>query len=991
MLDKRILIVEDQILVAKDIERKLLHFGYQIAGQASEGEEAIRLARTTLPTLILMDIRLQGEMDGIQAAEQIHTFLDVPIIYLTAHADEETVRRAVLTTPYGYLVKPFEIRELQIVIDVALYKHEIENRLRESDERFRLITESATELIWLYDLDLRPTYINPAMVHTCGYSLDELQSMPLEARFTPASQPLVTQMLAEALSPENLIKADSEVAQILDLELYCKDGRTIWAETRFTVLRDTQRVPTGILGVGRDITERRLVEAERQERQRYLELLNQITHVALQAPNLKSLFQVLADRLAELIGADDCYITLWDEARQQALPQAASGPLRNTYVQIHPEPAESSLTALVLNQCAPIIVEDVHHSTYLSPRLAALYPAQTMLGLPLLAGDKKLGAALIAFNQSHTFTSEEVTHGQQAAQLISLAIAKMLLHEETRQRSLELEALESLSAAMRSATDRSTLLPAILNHVALLLPIDAAALIMRKADLGTCYIELALGHWASQTGQYIHPGQCICDVVLTTGQPYLDNNIISAPDIQSAGGLLSGLSALSSVLLIAQDTVIGALTIGSNVPITAIELNLLGAIGNMIASAIQRQTLHESLAEQLKTLQKAQAQLIQSEKLAAVGSLIAGVAHELNNPLTSVLLYAQMAQQREADSEMRYELDQIVLEAQRSVEIVRGLLDFARQRPPERKPVQVNDILKSSLDLLAYEFRLHNICIELNLSNTLPATLADPRQLQQVFFNLLTNALQAMSEKQGKGQLQVTTVTGTSVFPGEAPGSPAVIRLSFQDDGPGIPSDQLIRIFDPFFSTKGEKGTGLGLSICHGIIFEHGGHIWAEDTFGHGAKFMIEIPILTPIVSMSNDNISNIDSFGKQMAAYILVVDDELNVLDVLTRALRRKGYHVDTASSGRDGLALAIETDYDLILCDIRMPGLSGKEFYRDIREKKPQAVERIVFTTGDSVSPETRDFLAETQSPYLTKPFELKDFLEKVQQLLLWKVRSE
>lgn len=428
-------------------------------------------------------------------------------------------------------------------------------------------------------------------------------------------------------------------------------------------------------------------------------------------------------------------------------------------------------------------------------------------------------------------------------------------------------------------------------------------------------------------------------------------------------------------------------------PFTRQDVDTLEALAAQAAIAIENARLYKDLHDQMRALQQAQARLVQSEKLAAVGELVAGVAHELNNPLTSIIGFGHLLQQADLDDQSRKDLDRILVQARRAAGIVHGLLDFARQRPPEQKPIQINGVLKSTLELLAYELRTSNIETILNLSPDLPLTMGDPYQLQQVFVNLVNNACQAMHGTNGGGHLTITTQWGKSTLIDQHTNAEPIMRIHIQDDGPGIPFHLLSSIFDPFVTTKpAGQGTGLGLSVCHGIVSEHGGHIWAESQAGQGATFLIELPIIDP------DEVSGIPHRSRarpspktppntsttQNEARILVIDDELDLLDFMTRALQREGYAVDTVNDAKRAMACLAETDYKLIICDIRMPGLSGPELYRRVLARTPDLARRFLFVTGDTVSLGTQEFLDEMSVPYLCKPFALADLLDRLNRFL-------
>jgi two-component system, NtrC family, sensor kinase len=258
----------------------------------------------------------------------------------------------------------------------------------------------------------------------------------------------------------------------------------------------------------------------------------------------------------------------------------------------------------------------------------------------------------------------------------------------------------------------------------------------------------------------------------------------------------------------------------------------------------------------------------------------------------------------------------------------------------------------------------------------------DPHQLQQVFINLINNAMQAMNASHGRGKMNITVEIGPSRFMANSTNLSPMIRILIADDGPGISADIIQRVFDPFFTTKSEnEGTGLGLSVCHGIITEHQGHIWAESEAGHGATFFIELPIVT--LPDHNQEGNQDQKFSQPVqitpATRVLVLEDEVNVQQVICRVLQRNGYTVDRAINGIQGLKLISKENYDLILCDIRVPQMSGPDFYKAAITKNPQLARKFIFMSGDTVSHTTREFLDQSKVEFLAKPFDLNKLVEK------------
>lgn len=379
------------------------------------------------------------------------------------------------------------------------------------------------------------------------------------------------------------------------------------------------------------------------------------------------------------------------------------------------------------------------------------------------------------------------------------------------------------------------------------------------------------------------------------------------------------------------------------------------------------QASREELQKTLETLRNTQAQLIQSEKLSAVGEFVAGVAHELNNPLTSLIGFAELLKQAQFEAKYQSFVNYIVKSSQRCHKIVQGLLSFARQHPPERKRLSLNEVVQTVLELLAYELRTSNIGVELALDPKLPEVMGDTHQLQQVFLNIVNNSRQALEADSSGGVIRIASgVNG------------GMVRLEFVDNGPGIPKDHLSKIFDPFFTTKPVgKGTGLGLSLCYGIVKEHGGSIIAESPPGLGAKFTVEIPVAAAgrggrDAEYAPAKPSTSEGVGRR----VLVIDDEEWILELVTQILQRDGYEVHSAQDGDAALHRVREREYELLVCDWKMPGLSGPQLYEQLTAVSPASADRVIFMTGDVVGDQFQSFLRAHRKACLSKPFSVQDF---------------
>ncbi len=407
---------------------------------------------------------------------------------------------------------------------------------------------------------------------------------------------------------------------------------------------------------------------------------------------------------------------------------------------------------------------------------------------------------------------------------------------------------------------------------------------------------------------------------------------------------------------------------------------------------------------------------VQRDKLALMGHMASSIAHELSNPLATIVASAQAilslwpAPMGRRDSsfsppelspqgvpirQLREDLELILAEARRAGDIVHGLLASARQDPPEWRIVSLADVVRRTVGLCRHHLKLHNV--------TLQAPYFDPHegyplwsrirgdanQLQQVLLNLVINAEQAISAHRGFGTVRITL----------APDGPDRILLTVEDDGPGVPSGQHEAIFRPFYTTKPRgQGTGLGLSISAEIVRAHGGSIAVTAHTGGGAAFRLSLPSLaasdraagpdagapdrppTPTLSLPEPALPMVTGEAQR----ILLVDDESGIRRSVGRYLRRAGYQVTDVPSVQAALNALSTARYDVIVSDLRMPGLSGEEFFRRLEREHPEMRRRIIFTSGDMLREETQDFLNTAGCPALQKPYELGELVQLIASLL-------
>jgi two-component system NtrC family sensor kinase len=375
--------------------------------------------------------------------------------------------------------------------------------------------------------------------------------------------------------------------------------------------------------------------------------------------------------------------------------------------------------------------------------------------------------------------------------------------------------------------------------------------------------------------------------------------------------------------------------------------------------------------------------LLRAEKLASIGELASGVAHELNNKLVPVLAYADLMTDTVTDEKDLKMLHKIKESAIGAKKVIQSLLKFSRQEKLEKGPVNVNALISDAVEVYGWKFKSECIEVTLNLSPEIPVTVADGQQLQQVFINIIKNARQAMGAEGGTLTVETRPVGGR------------YIEMEFTDDGPGIPKEIADKIFDPFFTTKDVgEGTGLGLSICYGIIEEHGGEITVTSRPGKTA-FVIRLPIRRPEMAAFTASAAGMSAqadpredsgpCGKRL----LVIDDEMEQLELLTEVLSGK-FEVMTANTGSAAFTLLQTGEFDAVLTDVRMPGINGMAVLGWIGKHRPELRDRVVFMTGDTCEPTVQKFIEENSVPSITKPYDIANLFRTIDEVISYSYQT-
>jgi two-component system NtrC family sensor kinase len=553
---------------------------------------------------------------------------------------------------------------------------------------------------------------------------------------------------------------------------------------------------------------------------------------------------------------------------------------------------------------------------------------------------------------------------------------KKQAEDEIRRRNRELNALNAMAVIATQSFDLDEILNLTLRQVISLLGAETGSIYLSDADDEIFRRRAGWGLRSVDRARFSEvkfPGG-FGDLVTRSRTEVLTAEYLPhLPPLVAEFIRADGFSSWIWVLLWSKDKPIGIMGISSREAreYTSNDENLLVAIGRQLATTIEKVRLYEETCRAYEDLRLAQEQLLQSEKMSAVGQLIAGVAHELNNPLTAILGYAQLLESEGLNERAMDFVSKLFKQAQRTHRVVQNLLSFARQRKPQKQPVEICKVLDETLALRDYDFKVNEIKLERELEPNLPAVTADSHQLEQVFLNIINNSVDAMLERGGKGALQV-----------RAYGKDGFLHIEFQDNGPGIKEPS--RIFDPFYTTKSVgKGTGLGLSICYGIVKEHGGEIKARNREEGGAVLEVILPAAGTTVTQEVPAAAP----RREMAieGEILLVEDEEAVLEFERDVLAGSGAQVVALMKPYEIKNTMAQRSFDALIINGKMPGgWNARDTYLWLAETYPGMEKHVLFTFSTVAEPEVRNFLQEKNVPYLAKPFEVADLIAHARRLL-------
>lgn len=943
----RILIVEDERIVAKDLQFRLNGLGYQVAGMAAEGHDAIAKAREMRPNLVLMDIRLENGMDGIQAAEQIRSLYDIPVIFLTAYADQTTLARAKITEPFGYILKPFEERELQSTIEIALYRHAAEQKLRESEHRYRHLVENSQGFIWTHDLDGIILSVNPAAAHLLGYEPSELVGEHLAKIIAPSESGLIQDYMEKLRgqgSDSGVMRAmtrsgDELLLQYHNVRYIEDDGRAY------------------VLGHAQDITDRMRIMQLLREQNAYLTALHETTLGLMSRLELEELLEQIISRAASLVGTEHGYVFLLSPSRtdpnQEEMIMRIGVGAYNGFKGTRANMGVG-LAGTVWQTGEPLVVDD-YRTWEGRLALSSRDILRAVAGVPLTSGDQTVGVLGLAYlEEDRRFGPNEMAALARFAELAAIALDNARLYQTVQHELAERKRAEE---QVRRAESFVTSIVDNLPHMVFVK--EASDLrFVRFNKAGENLLGIPNSRLLGKTDYDFFPPDEARFFEQKDRQTLSGGRVLDIPEepIETPNGR----RYLHT----------------KKIPILDEQANPKFLLG--ISEDITERKLAE---EQQKSLER---KLQETQKLESLGVLAGGIAHDFNNLLVSVLGNVGLVLvDLEPESPVREPIEQIKVAAQRAADLTRQMLAYSGKGRFVMQRVNLNTVITEMTQLLQVSIS-KNAQLELNLVKDLAPLEGDVTQIRQVIMNLIVNASDALGDKPGKISLSTGTVLADRDYlessflaPELTPGHYVYVQVA--DTGVGMDKETLGKIFDPFFTTK-FTGRGLGLAAVLGIVRGHGGAIRVYSEPGHGSVFRV----LFPVKDVVHEGDKPAGAGLKKGNGIVLVIDDEEVVRNVTKRMLSRIGYEPLLAEDGVVGIE-AYKKNKDQIvgvLLDMTMPRLSGEETLSRLKEINPNV--RVLLMSGYSEQEASNRFMGKGLSGFMQKPYTPQDLQEKLQSIL-------
>ncbi|MFA5159246.1 MAG: PAS domain S-box protein [Candidatus Omnitrophota bacterium] len=1098
MESRRILIVEDEFITATDLKTNLEGIGYTVSGIARTGEEAVQLAEQDPPDLVLMDIKLGSPMDGIETAEILRAGTGVPVVYLTAHFDNEFLERAKSTEPYGYLVKPCNPIQVSTTVGLALHKARLEKRLadseakyraivedqtelicrfapdctltfvngayarywerkpeemigtsfldlipetargsaishlesfsrdeptkmmvhevlgpggdvrwqqwsdraffnekgeflefqsvgmdvtdrvkaeralRESEEKYRFIAENMLDIVWIVGPDLSTTYVSPSIEKVLGFTPEDRKQQAPEEIMTPESYREVMERLAEEIQRDQEGGADPDRSVIVDAEYYCKDGSTVWMESRVQAIRDAENRLMGMFGVSRDIT-------ERKHHQSVLQAERDMGAAWSAAKSLKERLEICLRTAIQIASLDGGGIYVLDETDGSLTLRVHQG-LSKGFVREVSCFSEDSRNARLVRQGVPtyIMTEDLpeaRRNVLLSEGIKGLAI------VPLVFEGRSVGSLNIASRSMHTIPEHARAALERIGRYASSFVAQEIQEEKIRQSQRDLDTLFNTVQDM-------------------LFILDGEGKIVHHNTI----VTEKLGYAADQL----------------IGKPVL---FVHAEDRHEEAR-----TVIASMLVGEIDT--------CAIPVKTRDGRRIPVETKVVRGHWRGRDVIIGICRDISERVELERRLRQVEKAEGLGRMAGAIAHHFNNQLQAVMGHLELAIGDLPRGAGPVEsMTEAMKAAHRAARVSGLMLTYLGQTVSTRSPMDLSETCRLGLPLIEAAIPKH-VLLETDLAAPGPAIRANAQQMQEVVTHLVTNAWEAMAEGGGTIHLSVKAVAAEDIPPthrfpiGWQPKEKGYACLEVRDTGPGISGQDMEKLFDPFFSTK-FTGRGLGLPVVLGIVRAHGGCITAESRAGVkdggqgpgvgslgpddrgrrsevgdqrsenlsdlaslrekpvGSVFRVFLPLIEGEVLRPKEKPVAV-SDGPQGGGTVLLVEDTELVRNLGVRMLQRLGFTVLAAKDGLEGVAVFRDhrDEIRFVLSDLTMPRMDGWATIAALREIDPNV--RIILASGYDEATVMSGDHAEQPQVFLAKPYSLEELRAAIGRVTAAKTKA-
>jgi PAS domain S-box-containing protein len=823
---------------------------------------------------------------------------------------------------------PIEAHKFGLVIHDITQRNFLEKALLKSKQTLQIVADFTYDWEYWLDSSGRLNYISPSCERITGYSKKDFLADPslLLAITHPEDQTIMAEH-------GNLVCGNKDHFDF-DYRIVTRDNRIKWLNHICRPVIDEQGEYLGRRVSVRDITERKILEESHREHEEYLQSsVNLLTQPNL---DIQGLLDYALEETVRITGSKLGYIYFYNQERQEFVLHAWSKAVINECAIQHPQTVyrldKTGIWGEAVRQNRPIIINDFNADNPMKKGYPPGHaPLTRFMTLPVHDGDNIVAVVGVA-NKDIDYSETDVLHLSLYMQTVWKCV----------EQSQSLHLLQEQEARLKDVAEHSR---------TFVWEVDAAGLY-------TYSNSVALDIFG------YHPDE------ITNRLHFFDLH----PDEGRDRFKASAFKAFSAKLPII-DLINPIVTKNGDIKWVSTNafpiLNTDGSLKGYRGSDLDITERKKGEEKQRKLQEKAE----MSSHLAAVGEMAAGIAHEINNPLTSIIGFADLlTQNRSLPEDVRECLTVINHSSLRVKDIVKRMLTFARQIEPTQTAVDITELIDHTLELRSYALKTSNIKVIRDYTADLPMITIDPGQIQQVLLNLVVNAEFAMRSAHDKGVLTI-----------RAEKTASHVRITVSDDGPGVPEDILNKVFNPFFTTKelGE-GTGLGLSLSIGIVHEHKGDLRCESIPGQGASFILELPVTEAKPAPAFQPVEPKESKSTVTNTRVLIVDDEESIRFMLKRALSDEGFLVEVCEHAEHAVDHIINGNYDVILADIRMPGLNGIELHKHISKTAPKMGRRIIMITGDVYDKSHHEYISEHQIPLVGKPFDLATILRDIQQLM-------